>query len=187
MRAHYAWHTEHAACDPQALEAKQCYGSSSLEHPGVQMISMERGRYYLGGRIHGLELPKRWGAGVGGPPGGWGAASWGVYGGWTGGGVERWARRATKPVIPAALANALSHAHPPPQAPCSSIIACPFPAPFDHPPPAPPWPPHRVFPCATPSEVRGSLPPGADVVAFQCRNPIHRWAPGPPAASIERC
>lgn len=25
------------------LEAKQCYGTSSLEHPGVQMISMERG------------------------------------------------------------------------------------------------------------------------------------------------
>ncbi|KAI8475147.1 MAG: hypothetical protein J3K34DRAFT_81103 [Monoraphidium minutum] len=43
----------------KALEAKQCYGTSSLEHPGVQMISMERGKYYLGGRVHGLELPKR--------------------------------------------------------------------------------------------------------------------------------
>jgi hypothetical protein len=30
------------------LEAKMCYGTSSLEHPGVQMISMERGKYYLG-------------------------------------------------------------------------------------------------------------------------------------------
>ena len=29
-------------------EAKMCYGTSSLEHPGVQMISMERGRFYLG-------------------------------------------------------------------------------------------------------------------------------------------
>lgn len=31
------------------LEAKNCYGTSSIEHPGVQMISMERGQYYLGG------------------------------------------------------------------------------------------------------------------------------------------
>ncbi|KIY94849.1 ATP-sulfurylase [Monoraphidium neglectum] len=43
----------------RALEAKLCYGTSSLEHPGVQMISMERGKYYLGGRVWGLELPKR--------------------------------------------------------------------------------------------------------------------------------
>ncbi len=41
------------------LEAKQCYGTSSLEHPGVQMISMERGGTYMGGKIHGLELPTR--------------------------------------------------------------------------------------------------------------------------------
>ncbi len=44
----------------KVLEAKQCYGSTSLEHPGVNMIAMERGRYYLGGRVHGLELPQRW-------------------------------------------------------------------------------------------------------------------------------
>ncbi len=31
------------------LEALKCYGTSSLEHPAVQMISMERGKYYLGG------------------------------------------------------------------------------------------------------------------------------------------
>lgn len=43
----------------KAKEAKLCYGTSSLEHPGVQMISMERGKYYLGGRLHGLDLPKR--------------------------------------------------------------------------------------------------------------------------------
>jgi ATP sulfurylase len=36
-------------------EAKNCYGTSSLEHPGVQMISMERGKYYLGGKIHGTK------------------------------------------------------------------------------------------------------------------------------------
>jgi len=35
------------------LEAKKCYGTSSLEHPGVQMLAMERGKYYLGGKVHG--------------------------------------------------------------------------------------------------------------------------------------
>lgn len=41
------------------LETKACYGTSSLEHPGTLMVATERGRYYLGGRVHGLELPKR--------------------------------------------------------------------------------------------------------------------------------
>mmetsp|Transcript_21907 Transcript_21907/g.57083 ORF Transcript_21907/g.57083 Transcript_21907/m.57083 type:complete len:453 (+) Transcript_21907:105-1463(+) len=41
------------------LEALNCYGTSSLEHPGVQMISMERGRYYLSGPVQGLKLPTR--------------------------------------------------------------------------------------------------------------------------------
>jgi len=41
------------------LEAKMCYGTSSLEHPGVQMISMERGKYYLAGPVEGIALPKR--------------------------------------------------------------------------------------------------------------------------------
>eukprot|EP01026_Neomeris_dumetosa_P029175 TRINITY_DN2364_c0_g1_i2.p1 TRINITY_DN2364_c0_g1~~TRINITY_DN2364_c0_g1_i2.p1 ORF type:complete len:504 (-),score=69.91 TRINITY_DN2364_c0_g1_i2:372-1883(-) len=40
-------------------EAKMCYGTSSLEHPAVQMIAMERGQYYIGGPVWGLELPKR--------------------------------------------------------------------------------------------------------------------------------
>lgn len=40
-------------------EAKLCYGTSSLEHPGAQMISMDRGKYYLGGDVWGFELPKR--------------------------------------------------------------------------------------------------------------------------------
>tara|TARA_B100000900_G_scaffold340152_1_gene302871 strand:+ start:1099 stop:2274 length:1176 start_codon:yes stop_codon:yes gene_type:complete len=40
-------------------EAKLCYGTSSLDHPAVKMIFHERGQYYLGGRIYGLELPKR--------------------------------------------------------------------------------------------------------------------------------
>jgi len=37
-------------------EAKMCYGTSSLEHPGVQMIAMERGKYYIGGKIHGTNI-----------------------------------------------------------------------------------------------------------------------------------
>jgi len=40
-------------------EAKDCYLTSSLEHPGVQMIAMERGKYYIGGRLWIFELPKR--------------------------------------------------------------------------------------------------------------------------------
>jgi sulfate adenylyltransferase len=40
-------------------EVKACYGSSSLEHPAVTMVAWERGPYYLGGKITGLDLPKR--------------------------------------------------------------------------------------------------------------------------------
>ena len=40
-------------------EAKLCYGTSSIEHPGVAMISMERRKYYIGGKIEGLNLPAR--------------------------------------------------------------------------------------------------------------------------------
>ncbi|KAK9793216.1 hypothetical protein WJX73_001323 [Symbiochloris irregularis] len=41
------------------LEALKCYRTSSLEHPAVQMISMERGKYYIGGKVTGLALPER--------------------------------------------------------------------------------------------------------------------------------
>ena len=37
----------------------QSTGTSSLEHPGVQMVAMERGSIYLGGSITGLNLPDR--------------------------------------------------------------------------------------------------------------------------------
>lgn len=30
------------------VECLKCYGTSSLEHPAVQMVAMERGKYYLG-------------------------------------------------------------------------------------------------------------------------------------------
>lgn len=41
------------------LEAKNCYGTTSIEHPGVQMISFERGQYYLSGPVQGLAIPER--------------------------------------------------------------------------------------------------------------------------------
>lgn len=58
------------------LECLKCYGTSKLEHPAVQMVSMERGKYYIGkymyffckciylnatkgGKIEGLNIPKR--------------------------------------------------------------------------------------------------------------------------------
>jgi sulfate adenylyltransferase len=43
----------------KVLEARGCYGTTSLEHPAVRMIASERGRYYLGGRLQGLALPQR--------------------------------------------------------------------------------------------------------------------------------
>ncbi|KAI3437913.1 hypothetical protein D9Q98_000358 [Chlorella vulgaris] len=43
----------------KVVEVHKCYGSTSLEHPAVQMVATERGRYYLGGKVTGFELPKR--------------------------------------------------------------------------------------------------------------------------------
>ncbi len=43
----------------KAMEAKGCYGTTSLEHPAVRMIATERKRFYIGGKVQGLELPKR--------------------------------------------------------------------------------------------------------------------------------
>lgn len=40
-------------------EVKHCYGTSSLEHPGVQMVAMERGHTYVGGKVTGIKQPKR--------------------------------------------------------------------------------------------------------------------------------
>jgi len=42
----------------KVVEAKECYGTSSLEHPSVYSIIAEQGEYYLGGRLHGLASPK---------------------------------------------------------------------------------------------------------------------------------
>ena len=43
----------------KVIEAKYCYGTTSLEHPAVWMIATERKKFYLGGEIQGLELPHR--------------------------------------------------------------------------------------------------------------------------------
>ena len=43
----------------KALEAKKCYGTTSIEHPAVSMITTERGKYYCGGKITGLNIPLR--------------------------------------------------------------------------------------------------------------------------------
>ncbi|WP_341880979.1 sulfate adenylyltransferase [Synechococcus sp. UW140] len=43
----------------KTIEAKGCYGTTSLEHPAVRMVAMERKHRYLGGSLQGLELPKR--------------------------------------------------------------------------------------------------------------------------------
>jgi sulfate adenylyltransferase len=43
----------------KTLETKACYGTSSLEHPGTLMVATERGKYYIGGKVYGLDLPKR--------------------------------------------------------------------------------------------------------------------------------
>lgn len=32
----------------KALEAKQCYGTTTIEHPAVMMITTERKKYYIG-------------------------------------------------------------------------------------------------------------------------------------------
>jgi len=40
-------------------EAKNCYGFTTIEHPAVKMITTERGAFYTGGKITGLNLPQR--------------------------------------------------------------------------------------------------------------------------------
>jgi sulfate adenylyltransferase len=40
-------------------ETKECYGTTELEHPGTLMVATERGKYYMGGKVTGLNLPVR--------------------------------------------------------------------------------------------------------------------------------
>jgi len=41
------------------LECLKCYGTSEIEHPGSLMVATERGKYYMGGKVTGLNLPVR--------------------------------------------------------------------------------------------------------------------------------
>jgi sulfate adenylyltransferase len=43
----------------KALECKKVYGTSELEHPGSLMVATERGKYYMGGKVTGLNFPVR--------------------------------------------------------------------------------------------------------------------------------
>ena len=38
------------------LECKNCYGTTSIKHLAVQMVSMERGKFYIGGKVRPLCL-----------------------------------------------------------------------------------------------------------------------------------
>jgi sulfate adenylyltransferase len=41
------------------MECLKCYGTSQIEHPGALMVATERGQYYMGGKVTGLNLPIR--------------------------------------------------------------------------------------------------------------------------------
>lgn len=41
------------------LECLKCYGTSAIEHPGALMVATERGKYYCGGKVTGLNFPVR--------------------------------------------------------------------------------------------------------------------------------
>merc|ERR1719189_3329883 len=41
----------------KVVEAREVYGTSSLEHPSVHSLIAEQGQYYVGGQLHGLESP----------------------------------------------------------------------------------------------------------------------------------
>lgn len=43
----------------KAVECKNCYGTSEIEHPGSLMVATERGKYYMGGKVTGLNFPIR--------------------------------------------------------------------------------------------------------------------------------
>lgn len=41
------------------LECLKCYGTSKIEHPGSLMVATQRGKYYMGAKVTGLNLPIR--------------------------------------------------------------------------------------------------------------------------------
>jgi len=42
----------------KVVEAKESYGTSSLEHPTVYSLIAEQGQHYIGGKLHGISSPK---------------------------------------------------------------------------------------------------------------------------------
>ena len=40
-------------------ECLSAYGTATIEHPGVRMVAMERGRIYVGGDVVGIDTPTR--------------------------------------------------------------------------------------------------------------------------------
>merc|ERR1712100_431473 len=46
-------------------EAKASYGTTSVEHPSVKELFEDLGKYYVGGKVHGLQkgFEAVWGAG----------------------------------------------------------------------------------------------------------------------------
>jgi len=42
----------------KVVEAKESYGTSSLEHPTVYSLIAEQGQHYIGGKLHGISSPQ---------------------------------------------------------------------------------------------------------------------------------
>eukprot|EP01121_Diplochlamys_sp_Union-15-3_P006738 TRINITY_DN1724_c0_g1_i2.p1 TRINITY_DN1724_c0_g1~~TRINITY_DN1724_c0_g1_i2.p1 ORF type:complete len:684 (-),score=155.42 TRINITY_DN1724_c0_g1_i2:48-1796(-) len=52
-------HVEERYLPDKYEEALNIFGTVSLDHPGVKDLFCTRGKYYLGGKISGLDIPKR--------------------------------------------------------------------------------------------------------------------------------
>jgi len=165
----------------KALECLKCSGTSSLEHPAVQMVAMERGKYYMGEPPqHQQQVQHRsvnqhsraaYGAGSSGlsrQSGSWSRAmpahcrhvlrqheS----------DTQRFTCAASFPPVLHRLA--VHHGLLPAPTRCPVLLGGKVTG---------LQLPERVFPCATPSGGARHAAPNTDVLAFQCRNPIHRAA-----------
>eukprot|EP01012_Entosiphon_sulcatum_P034124 TRINITY_DN43228_c0_g1_i1.p1 TRINITY_DN43228_c0_g1~~TRINITY_DN43228_c0_g1_i1.p1 ORF type:complete len:412 (-),score=70.08 TRINITY_DN43228_c0_g1_i1:72-1286(-) len=51
-------HIESSWRPDKPRECKECYKVTTIEHPGVRMVAMERGPFYIGGRVYGLNYPE---------------------------------------------------------------------------------------------------------------------------------
>jgi sulfate adenylyltransferase len=43
----------------KAVEALKVFGTTALDHPGVETLASRKGKFNVGGRVHGIELPER--------------------------------------------------------------------------------------------------------------------------------